>query len=687
MNTILSLLLSLFLLSESYLYAEISAEEREAVFFSEKVTSTTGEPSTLKYYQYSQNLPDEISVDVFTERDFSELVGKKIFVGYGTVDPKGEDCKIFTPDVTGMENNITVCLPWWRVERDYMITTTQGEQGDSFLSFLSRMQRPRPPKNVSVCDAWDASQVLPSGTVTCTTYYDKSISDECYANPLQPQCRKDNCGNWVKENCTRKGRSIGHNKETLENVKKVNSSTESRYESKVQVVTEQFECPGGSYTETAVCTDEKEMQMNPYECKPDDTSTPLDDSIMIYCDESRPVRTVQGGTITGFLGMCPAEASASNSPFEVTCLVDSFSQTRNECTNYGPSITSTTSSVLEENYNLDYTIETVDVLSGAVDRFSNREDCIRANTVDDGRESEITIKIDASGNLDDDFYAIVHKVDSSHSVIYCNQQHNDDAGSKLYRPELSDTPIQCIQNGGTYDFSQEIAINKGDLVSIQQANENENEGDSPFAIWSEFGSSEVVIDNIQAIPVTSPQEFPYLATCCGTWLKGWSAILSSMAILFPYSGVYTLFFYNNDGDLVARKDIGLDDFEALNESGGFEQIFLAEIMPISDSLDDSNVSGLCLRDNWTEYGGGVRGGKDTINGTPCQNPQLNTTTQRERAVYKIIVKDQLTGVFTTIPLVYPLGYPNRLFISKVKTYENRIYNCYQEPEIAVPLSN
>jgi len=160
-----------------------------------------------------------------------------------------------------------------------------------------------------------------------------------------------------------------------------------------------------------------------------------------------------------------------------------------------------------------------------------------------------------------------------------------------------------------------------------------------------------------------------------------------MAILFPYSGVYTIYFYNGDGDLVARKDIGVDDFQSLDDNGGFQQLFLAQMMPISSSLNANDTSTLCLKDDWTEYGGGVYGAKDSISGTPCQKPTVSGSVQKSRAIAKIMVKDQLTGVFTHIPLVYPLGYPNRVFISKVKTYENRVYHCYQEPSISVPLSN
>ena len=686
MSKIISLVL-LFSVSFSLsLIADVTSVQRDAFFFTNRVTSTTSEPSTLQYYDFKENLADEISVDVYTNKDFSNLAGKRIFVGYGVVDPTGDDCKVFTPDITGQDNNITICLPWWRIEREYFVSSEQGS-GMSFASFLARMQRPRPPKNVSVCDAWDSSQELPGGTVTCTTYYDKAISDECFTNPLQAQCKKDNCGSWVKNSCTRSGRSIGHERESLDNVR-LNLTTEERYESKVNLVTEQFVCPGGSFTNSAVCTDEKEVAMNPYECKADDSATPLDDSIMKYCDDDRPVRDVASGRITGFLGTCPAEASPSNIPFEVICSVNSFSQTRNICTNYGESSTSTTSELLEQSYDLHYTEQGINILSGAIDRFASREDCIRANTVADSREDSAYMLASGSGSLDDDIYLTVHHNDDTHAVEYCNQQHNDGGGAKLNFPEMG-AVVQCIPNGGSYSFSKTINIVSGDIVSVQQTTEDEDGGhhgmSGAFSSRTHYSASKVVIDNIEATPDTYPANFPYYTS--NGYLVNWENTLGSLSIMFPYVGSYMLYFYTDGGELVVSKNISLDDFNTLNSGIGFKQIFLAEDIEIAPTLDENNIETLCLRDNWTEYGGGVYGGKGSVSGTACQEPSSGSTYQKSKAIKRVVVKDMLTNSFTVIPLVYPLGYPNRVFISKVKLYENRIYHCYEQPVISVPLGS
>lgn len=377
---------NIFLLVLFFLYLSVSglliaadgqaeAIGRESYFFSKNTVSTTSEPSTLQFYEFHENLSDEIVIDVYKQKDLSNLEGKRIFIGYGVVDPTGDDCKVFTPDVTGYENNITICLPWWRVERTYSMSNSQGS-GVNFQQFISRMQRPRPPKTVNVCNQWAASQELPGGTVTCTTYYDKTIDSDCYNNPVQPRCFKNNCGAWVTQNCEQNGNSIGHEVESLQNVQLNSGGMPETYESRVNLVTRQFTCPGGSFTQYSDCLDTRTVNMHPYECKPDDPTTPLDDSIMKYCDENRPVRDAATGAVTGFLGTCPAEASGNGQPFEVTCRVDSFSQTRNTCVRYAPNSIVAGSEPVNQSYDLDYTEYTV--MSGTPDIYASKENCLKA---------------------------------------------------------------------------------------------------------------------------------------------------------------------------------------------------------------------------------------------------------------------------------------------------------------------
>jgi len=672
--TFLVILLSISLFSET---VEV---ERDSFFFTKKVTSTTSEPSTLQYYDFSENLADEVVLDIFKGRNLSNLKGKKIFVGYGVVDPTGSDCKVFPPEITGAENNITVCLPWWRIERSYK--TENIDRNSDFKSFLSRMQRPRPPKNVNVCNGWKPSQKLPGGTVTCTTYYDRTLNASCFANPKQAQCYKNNCGSWVIENCKRSGRSIGYKKEELRNVEITEHNEEQRYISKVNLVTEQFVCPGGSFTKYANCIDEEIVTMHPFECKEDNPETPLDDSIMKYCDENKPVRDVATGKITGFLGTCPREASANNLPFTVTCEVDSFTQTRNECTKYDEDTVILKNEIIDESYELNFKEQRISVLTGALDRFSANESCIRMNSVEDSREELVYMIAAGDGKLDDDLYLTVHSSDNTHNVVYCNQQHNENAGSRLNLPEFGGV-IQCIDNDGTYSFKKRVNIKVEDIVSIQQSTENENDRSiDSFSLRAGYVSSKVLIDGIETTPEVYRSNFPYHAGS-GNALNIWENTLGSLTLLFPYSGSYTLYFFTDSGELIVKKEINGDDFNALGDVG-YKQLFLAKDMEIAPTLDASNEETLCLDDDWVDYGGGVQNGKNSKYGTPCQRPSAGNSYQKSKAIKRVAVRDNLTGSITIVPLVYPLGYPNRVFVSKLKLYEDRVYNCYEEPAIKAP---
>ncbi|RLJ03415.1 MAG: hypothetical protein DRP08_03590, partial [Candidatus Aenigmatarchaeota archaeon] len=560
--------------------------------------------------------------------------------------------------------------------------TEQGEEEESFLTFLSRMQRPRPPKNVDVCNSWDPSTQLPGGIVTCTSYYDRGKSASCYENPQQRECFTQNCGSWVDENCIRLGRSLAHEKEYLDSVE-LKVSAPNRIKTKVDLVTQQWSCPGGSFTNYANCTDEQTVAMYPYECKEDNPDTPLDDNIMKYCDEDKPIRDGGSGAITGFRGTCPAEASENGQPFDMVCKVDYIMQNKKTCLEYGENRKLLKNEMIEESYDLNYVEQRVKVLSGALDRFATREDCVRANTIIDAREDNIYANITGSGALDDDIYVTVHSSDDTHDVVYCNQQHNENAGSKLNRPEFGGI-IQCIDNDGTYSFSQKVTIKTADVVSIQQATEKENEGATPFQYRSHFNSSKFVIDGTESTPEARPSNFPYYPTRNeGNNLNLWENILGSLTILFPYSGSYTIYFFTDDGRLMAKKEIGAETFSQLGTIE-YQQLFLAKDIPIAPTLDATNEDTLCLGDSWVEYGGGVHGGKGSVSGTPCQSPSSGNTFQKNNAIKRVVVNDKLTGSYTVIPLVYPLGYPNRVFVSKLNIHEDRIYHCYENPTIKAP---
>jgi len=146
--------------------------------------------------------------------------------------------------------------------------------------------------------------------------------------------------------------------------------------------------------------------------------------------------------------------------------------------------------------------------------------------------------------------------------------------------------------------------------------------------------------------------------------------------LFPYSGAYRIQFFNKVGDIVADTTIGLETFETINKDGYF-QLQLGKSMLLANNMNESTA---CREDDWVEWGGGVHGQKNSKTGEDCSDS--DSTYVKDNAVYNLIVKDLLTGSITSIPLVYPIAYPNRIFISKLNVYERRKYRCYEDFPLA-----
>jgi len=88
-----------------------------------------------------------------------------------------------------------------------------------------------------------------------------------------------------------------------------------------------------------------------------------------------------------------------------------------------------------------------------------------------------------------------------------------------------------------------------------------------------------------------------------------------------------------------------------------------------------NKNTACLDDDFVEWGGGVYGGHGSKDNKSCSIP--NDSYSKSHAVYTVIIKDLFTGVTTRVPLVYPIDYPNRIYISKLHVYEHRVYRCYK----------
>jgi hypothetical protein len=617
-------------------------------------------PSNLKYFKYYDVLPDDIVLTIFDKKDLNKYMGKHIFIGYGIVDPKGKNCRVFTPEYTGLDHNITICLPWWRAERVYEKSATTVNDNQNILCSISK---PKPPIMVNVCKKWEsATGNNVGGKVTCTTYYSRTKKDKCWDNPIQPDCFVDNCSPYVKQYCTKVGAEMG-DANSLQTAYEYQNHIYAA-DTKLKVVTHQYECPKGTFTPYSKCIEKESVLMYPYTCVPDDPTTAIDDGVYIYCDENKPQYDVSGNII-GFLGQCPDGRN-------VICDVNSINQQKTKCIE--PIEQNITNTTYKEQMDVrDYEDVEVDVLSGMPDIYAQNPNCIRTNTVEDARSQVVYAHIIGDGYLDDDIYILRHRPGVQALKVYCNMQHAENVNnSKFYDGQT----LQCIDNNGNYKFDSKIEIQPNDIVSVQQATENENKyGSAYFPIGrTHYRSTKLEIDGVLVAPNTFPSNYPYYPS--SDYLKIWENTLGTLSILFPYAGAYKLYFFNKSGELLASKVIDVTNFEKMSDYGNL-QLKLAPLIKLAPKFKNVTIDDkkLCLNDDFTEIGGGVWGGKASVTGSECYTP--DDAYVKENAIMNVVVKDLLTGNITEIPLVYPLSYPNRIFVSKLRLYEKRKYRCYK----------
>ncbi|MEV9477586.1 hypothetical protein ACOTVS_11210 [Aliarcobacter butzleri] len=705
-------------------------------------------PSNLKYFQYYDVLPEEITLKVFENQNLSALGDKKLFVGYGLADPKGKNCIVLKDKKNGVEETTEICLPWWRIEREYKNLNDDGKTIKT--NIFETLKKPRPPLMVNICDKKTSSKYYPGGNVVCTTYYDKLTDESCFKNPKQEKCFVDNCGKSIVDNCKFVETIVGEDT-TLETAiidKKAGKITPTKEDTKVNLTSHVFSCGGGSLTNT--CESTKDVLMFPYECKLDNPETAIDDGEYIYCDENSPVYS-STGEINGFNGKC---GDGRN----VVCQANKFQNSVAECSQ---PIYETTKKYTNYQYETIRTYKevSVDALSGEPDYYSANVNCLRSNTIQDSRNKDIYAKIVGNGFLDDDIYVLRHQEGGNFNKVYCNMQHagateamstnlktclntknlsvnvtnkmiNDflncvtDAGNfnsefiancvkgqgyKIgKKPETppgqpQDTsiyldtadiqniydcgefikngsatkiyegvPLSCLRNNGNYSFNETVKINSSDIVSIQQNSEIEYLDGTPFSQGrNHYSSTKVVIDGVEVAPETAASYFPYYPAN-GTNLRTWDNTTSTLSLLFPFAGAYEIYFYNKNGVEMSKTNIDMIDFREATEKKP-KQLQLGHKMNLSSGISESNAA---RNDMWVEWGGGVFGGRGSNDGKKVSSP--NDSYVMQNAITNIIIKDLLTGAITPIGLVYPLPYPNRVFVSKLKIYEHRKYRCYND---------
>ncbi|MDD3466644.1 MAG: hypothetical protein PHE67_05785, partial [Campylobacterales bacterium] len=317
-----------------------------------------------------------------------------------TVDPKGISCRTFDANYTTDGVTKTICLPWWRIEREYQMSASTC---NDLAGFLKTIPINYPPKTVNVCKTWDTMEYQEGGQVTCTSYYSRVKSAECYDNPNQAICFKDNCSQNVKTNCTLKSVVQGEVTNLTNAFANQYSGKPEARDGKMDVKTYQYECPSG-YLPQQRCLERKSALMYPFECKAPSYAGARDGEY-VYCNKNAPIYD-DTGEIAAFPGKC-------SDGRDINCTVNSFNTTSTKCIEPVKESYEEISSLKQEDtrkYN-DYTI---DVLAGQDDIYAANPLCLRMNTVRDATEYNST-------NPNWEAYKIVtHETGNCGGISYTN---------------------------------------------------------------------------------------------------------------------------------------------------------------------------------------------------------------------------------------------------------------------------
>lgn len=735
----LSLMIPILLISVNISATEPIIAQRDSNWtYSENNTTYTSVPSELNYYKFYDILPDEITIPVTTQRDLSDLAGKKIVIGYGVADPMGNDCRVFTAVTTGLPNDVKICLPWWRIEREYERSIANVSD---IQNILCQIPTPKPPISVHVCKQWNEDENITreGGKTTCTSYYDRLQDSICWNDPQQPRCFVDNCSNYVKENCEHVGAEMGETT-TLHGISLPENQSFISTDTKVGLVSYQYECPAGVFMPHSDCAEEETVLMYPYTCREPTEGLDYDDGEYIYCDEDSP-QYDSDGNILGFLGAC-------SDGHEVMCEVNKFSNTSKICTDPIMANIEDTK-YIETSKDRTCTQYSIDVIGGEPDVYSENENCLRSNSITEARQVTQAHMV-SGGGIDDDILVFKHRPDGSMFKVYCNLQHpafsssiNNDLKTCLQNNGIQDSylsdaniscslncltdasnleptaentgqciidtcaiplnsteknryfdcgasvqggeaamnyngnTLSCVKNNLSYSFDKTVEIEPDSIFSVQFANEYQSISTEPFFQRSHYTSGKFIIDGVIAAPaagVNSLQDHPYYPK----FSTGWSLQTWDNAL-----GTLTFLFpyagaykmYFYDKNGNEIAHKNLTTGDFENTLGNYISLNLAKQIPLAPGRAENDPKN-CFSDDLVEPGGGVWGGKQSWTGEDCYFPDDEYA--KAHAIYSVIIKDVLTEKVTTIPLAYPMIYLNRIYAAKMKIYEKRDYCCYDD---------
>ncbi|PAF50651.1 hypothetical protein [Helicobacter sp. 13S00477-4] len=432
-------------------------------------------PSDKKPFAYYEHLsPSYDLIPLFEDKDMSDKASEQLNFGYGSGDyDSSSDCKVFTAG--GITKKI--CLPWWRIEREYDEKIDKIIPDKGFQKAMRALVVPMVGKMVEVCTKIDpnANSFFNKDTPTtlnCTSYYNKLAGEDCFTNPMQKKCFVDNCPIKVKQNCKLKSTldfgqkdEKGNELATLKtkiSVPDKSSADNSEIQlegTRLALKTYTYECPAVNDVEiNQVCLQTETVTMNPADCSDirkdgvelskEDKSKIAGDIIRLksdytYCDTNRPIMDSLGN-LTGFKGTC-----ATNQK-EVVCGINQVQRTTRTCV-LPIFKTELYDDVKTQEIQKECKDVSVNIMKGDEDIYASDPTCLRMNTAADSRKGIVSATF--SNNKVGGTFIVSKNYKDTQKIEYCKY---DGVKSSLLPSDCSDNAHQVMNFTSTITDSKEI---------------------------------------------------------------------------------------------------------------------------------------------------------------------------------------------------------------------------------------
>lgn len=303
-------------------------------------------------------------------------------------------------DTEEITRPIKICAPWWRIEREYKKETETTFYGVD----VYKINQADIPEQFTVCTKFDEVAIKntleqPFRDVTCTSYYDSVIAEECLRNPMQNICFVDECNGYIKNACRLK--EVVEPFKNYTKTETIQGGANIVSKGKVGIKTHVYSCPP-SLPSLNSCLESSNVIIFPQECPSSDCegynkcvqdSSSIDEknkcSDKHVCEKiyGNPDNVVYGpdGNLQYLKGKC---SDGTELLFEPSI------QSRNakKCLEYEYyTIEEEVSQrcVLERPYN-DYVVDTS---LTEIDAYMNNPSCIRLNNISEARP---TVKLTIS---------------------------------------------------------------------------------------------------------------------------------------------------------------------------------------------------------------------------------------------------------------------------------------------------